>query len=165
MDQKEVNVCDRTISKAFQNKNKTGFLQNRSLVYTTVWLHHLNFFKTLGDEARRELLNDTVYFFQQIQRVAPHKTTTERSQIIPVSPTRYAVQCVRNKEEQISAVFLWNSARCGYWEQSKGLSKCNGRYKILKKNTSFRSSIVEIKQKKSQYWLRKIILSVTDNLK
>ena len=43
----------------------------------TVWLHHMDFNKMLGEKARWELHKDAAYSFEQILEAAPYKTVVQ----------------------------------------------------------------------------------------
>ena len=46
-----------------------------SHVNTMVWLHHLDFNKTLVEKAACKLHKNAAFYFEQIQGAAPNKTT------------------------------------------------------------------------------------------
>ena len=45
-----------------------GFLQRSSCANTTVWMHHIDADKTLGEKARQELHKNATGYIKQIQK-------------------------------------------------------------------------------------------------
>ena len=61
----------------FSDKIKREFFQ-AVVVSITVWLHHLDFNKTIGEKARWELQKDDVCSFELILAAVPDKTAAVR---------------------------------------------------------------------------------------
>ena len=46
------------------------------MVNTTVWMHHMDVYKLLGEKARWELHKNSTCYFEQIPQATPHKIAT-----------------------------------------------------------------------------------------
>ena len=51
-----------------------GFFRSCGCVNTTVWMHHIDAYKTRGEKARQEPHENALCCFEQILEVTSHKT-------------------------------------------------------------------------------------------
>ena len=71
-------------------------------------MHYMNYNKTAGEDARRQLNKNAASNLEQVLAAAPHKTPTVRP---PASyqfrRTRHTGHCWRSRDELIRDVLLW----------------------------------------------------------
>ena len=75
-------------------------------------MHYMDFNKTAGEEATRQLHKNAASNLEQVLAATPHKTPTVQPQppitkTIQVRRTRHAGHCWRSRDELISDVLLW----------------------------------------------------------
>ena len=59
-------------------QNETQLLPGSGHIDTAIWMHNLDFNKTAGEEARRQLHKNAASNLEQVLTTAPHKTPTVR---------------------------------------------------------------------------------------
>ena len=92
--------------------DETQFLPGSGRVDTAVWMHYLDAYKTVGEEARRQLHKNVASNIEQVLAATTHKAPIMRpppsiTKTIKVRLTRHAGYWRRSRDELISDVLQW----------------------------------------------------------